>query len=228
MSAWFRDRYLDLLGSIYIYNEHRGYTALDRVLEAVRARSPDDTAFIGQVERHRADERAHYLMFRRWFQRRGTMPLDLDRTFGHIDRFVEIMFGRTIERLDTREVVRRDELFERLCRVIALTERRGYRQLDALLANKAVQSDPVLTRIFTIIRKDEPSHWTPYEGWLARNGKRAPKWWERRVDTLIHSELLFLKLPALFLNPFMRRRRRWADADETGLAAGARAQPASA
>jgi len=24
MLAWFRDRYLDLLGSIYIYNEHRG------------------------------------------------------------------------------------------------------------------------------------------------------------------------------------------------------------
>ncbi len=29
MLAWFRDRYLDLLGSIYIYNEHRGYTAID-------------------------------------------------------------------------------------------------------------------------------------------------------------------------------------------------------
>lgn len=214
MSAWFRDRYLDLLGSIYIYNEHRGYTAIDRVLEAVRARAPDDAAFIGEIERHRADERAHYLMFRRWFERRGTMPLDLDRTFGHIDRFVEIMFGRTIDRLDTGEVVRRDALFERLCRVIALTERRGYRQLEALLANKAVLSDPVLTRIFTIIRKDEPSHWAPYEGWLARNGKRPPKWWERRVDTLIHSELLFLKLPFLFLNPFVRRRVSWADAGE--------------
>ena len=38
MRQWFERRYLDLLGSIYIYNEHRGYTALDRVLEAVRAR----------------------------------------------------------------------------------------------------------------------------------------------------------------------------------------------
>ena len=36
MFAWFSRRYLDLLASIYIYNEHRGYTALDRVLEAVR------------------------------------------------------------------------------------------------------------------------------------------------------------------------------------------------
>jgi len=38
MLNWFRRRYLDLLGSIYIYNEHRGYTAIDRVLEAVSAR----------------------------------------------------------------------------------------------------------------------------------------------------------------------------------------------
>ena len=29
------------------------------------------------------------------------MPLALDRTFGHIDRFVEIMFGTSIDRLDT-------------------------------------------------------------------------------------------------------------------------------
>ena len=28
MLAWFGRRYLDLLGSIYIYNEHRGYTAI--------------------------------------------------------------------------------------------------------------------------------------------------------------------------------------------------------
>jgi hypothetical protein len=32
-----RDRYLDVLASVYIYNEYRGYTSLDRVLEAVRA-----------------------------------------------------------------------------------------------------------------------------------------------------------------------------------------------
>ena len=89
MPAWFTRRYLDLLGSIYIYNEHRGYTAIDRVLEAVRARSPDDHALIAAIESHRADERKHYVMFRRWFERRGVMPLALDRTFGHIDRFIE-------------------------------------------------------------------------------------------------------------------------------------------
>jgi hypothetical protein len=214
LRAWFARRYLDLLGSIYLYNEHRGYTAIDRVLDAVRARAPDDAALIAAIESHRADERKHYVMFRRWFERRGVMPLSVDRRFGHIDRFVEIMFGRTIDRLDTQAVIDRDELFERLCRVIALTERRGYWQVEILLKNKHVLADPVLSRIFQIIRKDEPSHWAPYEGWLRDHARRNPKWWERAVDSFIHSELLFLKLPFLFLNPFVRRRAEWPDAHE--------------
>jgi len=223
MVAWFRNRYLDLLGSIYIYNEHRGYTAIDRVLEAVRARSPDDHAFIAAVEKHRADERKHYLMFRRWFEKRGQMPLFVDRTCGHIDRFIEIMFRSTIDQLDTDAVIANDHLFEKLCRVISLTEKRGYRQVEILLAHPLVRHDEGLMKIFRIIKKDEPSHWEPYDGWLRANRKREPKWWERAVDTFIHSELLFLKLPALFVNFRMRRRTSWADEGETASPATANA-----
>jgi uncharacterized ferritin-like protein (DUF455 family) len=210
-----RNRYLDLLGSIYIYNEHRGYTAIDRVLDAVRLRSPHDHAFIASIEKHRADERKHYVMFRRWFELQGRKPMALDRHFGHIDRFIEIMFRQTIDRLDTEDIVARDELFERLCRVISLTEQRGYRQVETLLANRFVRSDPALVRIFEVIRRDEPSHWAPYDGWLRENAKREPKWWERAVDGFVHSELLLLKLPILFLNPFVKRREDWADDGES-------------
>jgi hypothetical protein len=214
MLAWFSRRYLDLLGSIYIYNEHRGYTALDRVLEAVRSRSPDDHAFIAAIEKHRADERKHYLMFRRWYERRRQMPLFVDRTCGHIDRFVEIMFRTKIDDLETQKIIDDDRLFERLCRVISLTEKRGYRQVEILLDHPIVKTDAGLMKIFRIIEQDEPSHWEPYDGWLKANGKRDPKWWERGVDAFIHSELLFLKLPALFLNPRLRRRSDWADSNE--------------
>ena len=214
MRAWFSRRYLDLLGSIYIYNEHRGYTALDRVLEAVRARSPDDRKFIAAIEKHRADERKHYLMFRRWYEKRGEMPLFVDRTCGHIDRFVEIMFGTAIDRLDTHAVIASDRLFEKLCRVISLTEKRGYVQVETLLKHPIVKQDAGLMKIFRIIKQDEPSHWEPYDGWLRANRKREPKWWERAVDTFIHSELLFLKLPLLFLNLGMRRRNDWPDSHE--------------
>ncbi|MEP2735587.1 MAG: ferritin-like domain-containing protein [Erythrobacter sp.] len=214
MLMWYQSRYLDLLGSIYLYNEHRGYTAIDRVLDAVRARSPDDMALIAAIEQHRADERKHYVMFKRWFELRGMMPLSVDRTFGHIDRFIEIMFGRGIDNLDTDAIVGSDDLFERMCRVISLTEKRGYKQVEILLANRFVRSDPALVKIFEIIKRDEPSHWAPYDGWLKDHAKRDPKWWERAVDGFIHSELLFLKLPALFLNPFKKRRTGWADDGE--------------
>ena len=209
-----RNRYLDLLGSIYIYNEHRGYTAIDRVLEAVRARSPNDQEFIRAVEKHRADERKHYLMFRRWFEAQGRMPLLVDRTCGHIDRFVEIMFRQTIDELDTAELIARDELFEKLCRVISLTEQRGHKQVEILLNHPMVKHDRTLMKIFRIIEKDEPSHWEPYDAWLRTHGMREPKWWERLVDTFIHSELLFLKLPVLFLRPGLKRRGDWADAHD--------------
>ena len=214
MFAWFRRRYLDLLGSIYIYNEHRGYTAIDRVLEAVRARAPEDFALIAAIEKHRADERKHYEMFRRWFELRGAMPFAVDRAIGHIDRFVEIMFRSTIDDLDTDALIARDELFERLCRVIALTERRGHRQVEVLLRHPLVRGDKTLVKIFRIIEKDEPSHWAPYEEWLCAHGKREPRWWERGIDVFIHSELLFLKLPLLFLTPRLPRRGDWIDGRE--------------
>lgn len=217
MFACFNRRYLDLLGSIYIYNEHRGYTALDRVLEAVRYRYPDDHAFIALIEKHRADERKHYRMFRRWFEKQSKMPLFVDRTCGHIDRFVEIMFRSSIDRLDTIAVISNDQLFEKLCRVISLTEKRGYRQVEVLLAHPMVRTDPALIKIFRIIKEDEPSHWEPYDKWLRAHGMREPRWWERAVDGFIHSELLFLKLPVLFLNFGMRRRSDWPDDhDATG------------
>ncbi|WP_448661731.1 ferritin-like domain-containing protein [Sphingomonas sp. CJ20] len=209
-----RTRYLDLLGSIYLYNEHRGYTSIDRVLDAVRVREPGNTALIAAIEKHRADERKHYAMFKRWFELRGVMPLRVDRTCGHIDRFVEIMFGRAIDALDTDRIIAEDAQFEKLCRVIALTEKRGHRQVHVLLNHPVVRGDKTLMRIFAIIERDEPSHWAPYDGWLTANGKRDSKWWERAIDGFIHSELLFLKLPALFANPWVARRTDWPDAQD--------------
>jgi uncharacterized ferritin-like protein (DUF455 family) len=214
MIAAIRRRYLDLLASIYIYNEHRGYTSIDRVLEAVRARAPDDHALIKAIELHRADERKHYVMFKRWFELQGKMPLKVDRTCGHIDRFVEIIFRVTIDNLDTQAIIDDDDEFEKLCRVISLTEKRGFKQVEVLLKHPLVRDDKVMMKIFQVVHRDEPSHWAPYDGWLKANGKRDPKWWERAIDTFIHSELLFLKLPILFANVWMPRRTDWADAHD--------------
>jgi hypothetical protein len=208
----FRERYLDVLASIYLYNEHRGYTSLDRVLEAVRARCRGDHGFIAEVTKHRADERKHYLMFKRWFERQGRMPLAIDRACGHIDHFVELIFGCTIDELDTAGVIEDGDAFERLCRVIMLTEQRGYAQVEVLLRNRTVRSDPVMTRIFGIIHADEPDHFLPYQHWLEANGRQPqPYGSERFADFCIHKLLMLVKLPTLFLDPAAPRLERWPD-----------------
>lgn len=215
--SWFRRRWLDVVTAIYVYNEHRGYTALDKVLVAVRRHFPDDRRLIADIEQHRADERKHYLMFKRWFEKRGEMPLFVDRACGHIDRFVELVFGNRIDELEVDTFIARGQ-FEELCRVVSLTEQRGYRQVEILLRHPAVRSDRSLTKIYQIIREDEPRHWAPYDRWLKGHGRRQPRWWERAIDSFIHSELLLLKLPVLFLSPGLKRRTRWPDEDDERLA----------
>ena len=215
----FRDRYLDLLASVYLYNEHRGYTSLDRVLAAVRQRCPDDRAFIAEIEHHRADERKHYHMFRRWFERQGRMPLAMGRDVGHIDRFILRMFGCEIDELDTAAVTASPDDFEKLCRIIMLTEQRGFRQVEILLANRWVRSDPIMTRIFQVVHRDEPSHFLPYQNWLERQGRATALWQERLTDFWIHRRLLFGRIPALFLDPALPRLVRWPHEDDKLIAA---------
>jgi hypothetical protein len=68
--------------------------------------------------------------------------------------------------------------------------------------------------MFQIIQADEPRHWAPYERWLQRRERRDPRWWERAIDHFIHSELLVLKLPVLFVTPKLPRRNEWPDAQD--------------
>ncbi len=217
----FRERYLDVLASIYIYNEYRGYTSLDRVLEAVRARCPDDHAFQAEIEKHRADEQKHYVMFRRWFERQGKMPLQVDRGVGHIDRFIQWVFNCSIDELDTAGIVANGDDFERLCRVIMLTEQRGYAQVEIILKNKLIMSDPVMKKIFEIVHKDEPDHFLPYQRWLEAQGRATAKWNERAADWCIHKILMLGKLPALFLDSGRARMTRWPDEDAAAYASAA-------
>ena len=207
----FRTRYLDVVGSIYIYNEYRGYTALDRVLEAVRVRCPDDHGFHQEIAKHRADERKHYVMFRRWFERQGRMPLQVDAGVGHIDRFIQWVFRCTIDELNTAQVITNPDEFEQLCRVIMLTEQRGLAQVEIILKNKLIMYDQVLKRIFQIVHKDEPDHFLPYQRWLERQGRATAKWNERAADWTIHKILMLAKLPALFLDAGRARMEHWPD-----------------
>ena len=215
----YRARFLDVLASIYIYNEYRGYTSLDRVLIAVRARCADQPDFIAEVEKHRKDEQSHYRMFRRWYEMRGQMPLKVDTTCGHIDHFIERIFGCTIDQLNTDAIIADSQEFEKLCRVIMLTEQRGLRQVEILLRNGHVRSDTALTKLFQLVERDEPDHFLPYERWLDRHGRKKARFNERWADYWIHKTLMLVKLPALFLNRNTPRLAQWPDEDAGAYAA---------
>lgn len=210
----FERRFLDVLASIYIYNEHRGYSSIDRVLEAVYVRHPRETAFIAAVEKHRRDERKHYLMFKRYFEQIGRMPFAVDRSVGHIDRLIRLTFGCGIDDLDTDAVTADDALFLKLCRIIMITEIRGMNQLDIILEDRLVRSDERLVRIYKVIRKDEPSHWIPYRDWLLAHGGGGARWNERAADWFVHKSLVFWKVPSLLLDRGLARRTTWHDEGE--------------
>lgn len=203
-------RYLELLCSVYLYNEHRGYTGLDRILEAIRGSYPEGDPFIARVEKHRADEHKHYVMFRRWFERRGQMPYAVDK-IGQIDAIIEMFFGREIDALEPTPILADEAKFAQLCRAISLTERRGMRQVEEFLASPLVQADDHLVKIFKVIERDEPSHWEPYEEWLDAHGFPRARLRERLTDSFAHAVVVALKFPRMLVSPRLRRRHDWPD-----------------
>jgi hypothetical protein len=196
----FRRRYYDVLASIYLYNEYEGYRGLERLLNAVRQKYPAELEFISAVEKHTEDERKHYRMFKHYFEVDGTMPLAVDQTYGYIDQFVRLIFGRSLEDLDEPQILESETLFFKLCRLVMMTEFRGMKQVAVLLRARPVRANPNLTRIFRIIERDEPSHCYPYQQWLQLRGSHLPGFEEKFTDVWIHYSLMLLKIPALFLN----------------------------
>lgn len=206
-------RYLELLCSVYLYNEHRGYRGLDRVLDGVRRMVPPGDPFIARIEKHRADERKHYVMFKRWFERRGVMPFDVGHA-GHIDGIIQMFFGREIDDLEPTPFVSDEARFAQLCRAIALTERRGMSQVRQFLSEPVVQADAHLMKIFKVVERDEPSHWEPYEEWLEERGLPQSRLRERGGDTAAHVVLVAVKFPLMLANPRLPRRTDWPDDGE--------------
>ncbi len=210
MRTQLRKRYLDLLCSVYLYNEHRGYTGLDRILAAIRDSYPKGDSFIAKIEKHRADEYKHYVMLRRWFERRGEMPYLVDK-IGQIDGIIQMFFGRDIDALEPEPVMTSGPNFAKLCRAIALTERRGLRQVEEFLSSAIVQTDEHLVKILKVIERDEPSHWEPYEEWLAQHNFPQARLRDRLVDSFWHGVVVLGQFPQAFLNPHLPRLTKWPD-----------------
>jgi hypothetical protein len=205
MMKWFTHRYTTVLASVYLYNEYRGYTELERLIVALREKYSSENEFIRAVEKHTDDEHKHYLMFRHYFEARCEMPLAVGSSSGYIDRFVSIIFGTNLDDLNTKEMVANDQKFFRLCRLIMMTEFRGMKQVETILKSRLIRDNTDLQRIFKIIERDEPTHWQPYQKWLQTKGSHEPSIREKTADVFIHYWLMVIQLPMLFLNPFTKR-----------------------
>jgi hypothetical protein len=196
----FRDRFYDVVASVYLYNEYTGWQGLERLLEAVKLKMPQEREFIAVMTKHAADERKHYYLFRKYFQGQGKMPLRVDATFGYVDQFIKLIFRRRLPELDQGTILSDDRQFFRMCRLIMMTEFRGMKQVAGLLKNRLIQRHPELERIYQVIERDEPSHCLPYQQWLEKKGGHQPGFIERLADFFVHYSLVVIKLPFLFFN----------------------------
>lgn len=198
-------RFHDALMSIYLYNEYRGYTKLEELESALRRARPTESALADAIHAHARDERRHYRMFRAWFVRRGTMPFRVDTEAGYIDRLVYAATGERLATVDFDSTVVDDAALRRLCRLVMLTEQRGLAEVQWLLRYSTLVLDPDMRAMFEVVQHDEPSHFAPYEEWLAQYGGVTPTRRERLADLGTHLTIVWLKLPWLFFGPSTTR-----------------------
>lgn len=193
-------RFYDVIVSVYIYNEYIAYIELEKLIEAIKIKYPQEQEFIQAVEKHCNDERKHYLMFRNYFNKGNRMPFKSGPTYGYVDLFINHIFKKPIEDLDKKELIEYDDLFFKLCRLIMMTEFRGMKQVSAMLKMPLIKKQKMLTNIFKVIEKDEPSHCFPYQYWLQKRGSHLPQFQEKATDLWIHYSLMLFKIPFMFLN----------------------------
>lgn len=201
-----KNRFRDVILSFYLYNEYRGYTQLYRLLGLLRKRRSHEVALISAVSRHADDERKHYLLFRDYFLHEKRMPFDVGRATGFFDILARTIVGKSTEQIGEEAMATDRKLFADLCRTIVVTEKRGLRQVDALLANRFFGEHPRLKQIFLVIRMDEPYHFEPYERWLNEAGERPAGHAEHFWEVFWHYVITLCVFPLYFFNPLARRR----------------------
>ena len=50
-------------------------------------------------------------MFKHYFERQRVMPLAVGATYGYIDQFVGLIFGRSLENLNETQILGNESLF---------------------------------------------------------------------------------------------------------------------
>ena len=200
-------RFIDLVLSVYLYNEWRGYVQMEGMLIPQLEAKPDiDPNFLAAVKKHCADEKKHYGMFKGWFFANGRMPFEVGKSIGYFDALTRVLIGKK----NAEKTVLDDKTFAKLCRAIVLTEYRGINQVGTMLKWRSIKRDERLHRIFQVIEQDEPSHFIPYSKWLKEKGHRSPSVMEKVADFIVHYSIASLVIPVHFLNFRLKRIEQFA------------------
>ena len=204
----FSDRAVDLLLSIYLYNEYQGYTQIGLLIRQLENGRGFGKEFLEAVRKHQADERKHYFMFIDYFEHEGRMPFSVGRSIGHFDILVKALTGEWTWEHD-RHVLTQPKQFAPIARAIVTTEIRGLKQVRSLLKSRAIKSRPHLARIFAVIERDEPSHFLPYQKWLNDQKLRPPGPREAFFDKVIHYGIAMILAPILYFNFALPRLEKY-------------------
>lgn len=194
------NRFHEILMSVYLYNEYRGYTQLEKLLDAFKRVFPEEGEMASSIAKHLDDEKKHFRMFKEYFLARKKMPYEVGKEAGYVDRLVGNALGCALEELDAEKVLGDREEFFKICRLVMMTEFRGMKQVGNILKSRLVKRDPSLVKIFSVVQRDEPSHCLPYQAWLERFQSHRPRLKEKVADAVAHYSLMLYRLPLLFMN----------------------------
>ncbi|MBI3294538.1 MAG: hypothetical protein HYZ71_07375 [Deltaproteobacteria bacterium] len=205
-----KERFLDLILSLYSYNEYQGYRQLEGLIDELTCRTLVPDWFLEGMRKHANDEKKHYQMFKHYFANEGRMPFDVSRSIGQYDLLVRLVMGVWPPSLGER-IFNEADVLPQLARLIIATEIRGLKEVRKILGWRWIQEHQRLKNIFTVIEADEPSHYLPYEAWLKATGARLPGSRERFWDHALHLFLSVCVIPVHFFNPFLKRRTQFQD-----------------
>ena len=139
-------------------------------------------------------------MFIYFLRKNKIKPLRVPRVYGYVDAFIELVFGSQTGDLNHQRILADQSQRFSLFRLIMMTEKRGLKQVQAVLRQGWVKRNSELVHLFQVIESDEPSHFEPYEAHLELNGAQGLTFKERLADLWIHYSLMLLKLPFLYLS----------------------------
>src|SRR3989338_2441126 len=93
------NRFYDILLSIYLYNEKRGFIFLEELHLVFSQKFPQEKAIIASIRKHADDERHHHSLFEKYFRQVNRGAFAVGPWYGYCDQIVALIFGKPLDEL---------------------------------------------------------------------------------------------------------------------------------